>query len=387
MYITDIDYLRALYDFLINDDDFFIMSHYMTVDDNVQRFVETQQNIIQAQNREDNIKVLITNNGAGEIVNINSAYISQSRFRTTMMFETSFKQKVIGKLDILANGTRGLVYNMIKYVDGTIITTVCPPVHPSFLQANMLLDTDKLILGLDNSITAWLSEVGIGQSLSQNDVFYVKYSSGIQTVLVTSSVGGVVFAEIVDDWAIEDCEFRKLSISLGMLEYNDPETINGQEIETLYIDGAFTLASKGIRLGNDLYKCTLQYQNSGSSITSAVECEVFSSPASLNIGTNPNQVFNSVREKTDAIKQTNMRAYDFVLDNDNALLKALGVYADYGITTGVFNTNAQWTVVEYLNDFGVWTSYSFKAKLVDIEKKNTNGDVYILTLKFEIGNY
>lgn len=386
MYITDIDYLRALYEYLIDDDDFFIMSHYMTVDDNIQRFVETQQNILQAQNREDKIRLLITNNGAGEIVNINSAYISQSRFRTNLVFTTDFKQKVIEKLDTVANGTRGLVYNMIKTNDGTIITTVVPPDNANKIEDKMLIYDETFYVDDFNVISTWIGEESYEQRLFANDKFYVIKNGVFNIVSVTSVIDNVVIGEIVDTISVSELEFRKLSISLGMLEYNDPEIIDGQEIETLYIDGAFTLASKGIRLGNDLYKCTLAYQNSGSTITSAVECEVFSSPASLNIGTNPNQVFNSVREKTDAIKQTNMRAYDFVLDNDNALLKALGIYVDYGIATG-FTANAQWTITEYLNDFGVFPIYSFKAKLVDFEKKNTNGDVYILTLKFEIGNY
>lgn len=386
MYITDIDYVRALYESIINDSDFFIMSHYMTVDEAVERFVETQQNILQAQNREDKIKLLITNNGAGEIVNLNSAYISQARFRTTLSFLTAYKQKVIEKLDSVANATRGLVYNMIKYVDGTIITTVVPPTSATKIENKMLVLFDEVVLEQDNSLNQWLTDNNLTATLVQGDVFYNQYQGGIQIISVTSVVSNIIFCEITDDLAIEDCEFRKLSVSLNMLEYNDPEHINGQEVETLYIDGAFTLASKGIRLGNDLYKCTLQYQNAGGSLSTAVECEVFSSPSNLNNQTNPNQAFNSVREKTDVIKQANMRAYDFVLDNDNALLKALGIYADYGTTT-TFNANAQWTITEYLNDFGVFPSYSFKAKLVDIEKKNTNGDVYILTLKFEIGNY
>ena len=60
---------------------------------------------------------------------------------------------------------------------------------------------------------------------------------------------------------------------------------DGQQIEMLYIDGAFTLAVKGIRLGNDLYKCTLQYQNMVVQLTSAVDVEVFSSPSNLNAQT------------------------------------------------------------------------------------------------------
>lgn len=386
MYITDIDYVRALYESIINDSDFFIMSHYMTVDEAVERFVETQQNILQAQNREDKIKVLITNNGAGEIVNLNSAYISQARFRTTIAFETSFKQKVIEKLDTVANATRGLVYNMIKTKDGSIFTTIVPSVNANTIENKSLLYDDSFYVDDGNFISTWLGEEGYSSILKANDVFYVIKNSELNIVSITSVVSNVIVGDIVDTIPLNELEFRKLSISLNMLEYNDPEHINGQEVETLYIDGAFTLASKGIRLGNDLYKCTLQYQNAGGSLSTAVECEVFSSPSNLNNQTNPNQAFNSVREKTDVIKQANMRAYDFVLDNDNALLKALGIYADYG-TTSTFNANAIWTITEYLNDFGVFPSISFKAKLVDIEKKNTNGDVYILTLKFEIGNY
>ena len=385
MYITDIDYVRALYQSIIDDDDFFVMSHYMTVDDTIERFVESQQNILQAQNREDKIKVLITNNGAGEIVNLNSAYISQSRFRTTIAFETSFKQKVIQKLDTVANATRGLVYNMIKYVDGTIITTVVPPTSATKIENKMLVLFDRIYLERDNSLNQWLNGNHLTATLVQGDVFYNQYQGGVQIISVTSVVGGIIFCEIVT-LAIADCEFRKLSVSLNMLEYNDPQVIDGQQIEMLYIDGAFTLASKGVRLGNDLYKCTLQYQNSGGSLSSAYEVEVFSSPSNVNIATSPNQVFNSVKETEHAIKQSNGRAYDFVCDTDNILLNAISNFADYG-TTSLFNANAEWTITEYLNDFGIWTTKTFKAKLNDVEKKNTNGDVYILTLKFNLGNY
>jgi len=386
MYITDIDYLRALYETIIDDDDFFIMSHYMTVDDAVQRFVETQQNILQAQNREDKIKLLITNNGAGEIVNLNSAYIAQSRFRTTMAFETSYKQKVIEKLDSVANATRGLVYNMIKTKDGNIFTTVVPSVNADTVENKSLLYDDSFYVDDGNIISTWFGDEDYRSILKANDVFYVIKNSELNIVSITSVTSNVIVGEIIDTIPLNELEFRKLSVSLNMLEYNDPEVIDGQTVETLYIDGAFTLASKGVRLGNDLYKCTLQYQNAGGSLSSAVECEVFSSPSNLNAQSVPNQIFSSVREQGHITKQANMRAYDFVLDNDNALLKALGYFADYG-TTNTFNANAIWTITEYLNDFGVFPSISFKAKLVDIEKKNTNGDVYILTLKFEIGNY
>lgn len=386
MYITDIDYVRALYEMLINDNDFFIMSHYMTVNENIERFVETQQNILQAQNRESKIKMLVTNNGSGEIVNINSAYISQTRFRTTLMFESTFKQKVIEKLDVLANGTRGLVYNMIKTNDGTIITTVVPPDNAKKIEDKMLIYDDDFYIASGGNISTWLTEYEYTHRLFANDKFYVMKDNGLNIVAVTSVVGGVVFGEIVDNIGISELEFRKLSISLGMIEYNDPDKYDGIDVETLYIDGAFTLASKGVRLGNDLYRCTMAYQNIGGSLSSAYEVEVFSSPSNVNIATSPNQVFNSVKETEHAIKQSNGRAYDFVCDVDNILLNAISDFADDG-TTSLFNANAEWTITEYLNNFGIWTTKTFKAKLNDVEKKNTNGDVYILTLKFNLGNY
>ena len=91
--------------------------------------------------------------------------------------------------------TRGLVYNMIKYVDGTIITTVVPPTSENKIENKMLVYLMKYILERDNSLNQWLT-ITINGTLVQGDVFYNQYQSGVQIVSITSVVGGIIFAEI-----------------------------------------------------------------------------------------------------------------------------------------------------------------------------------------------
>lgn len=183
----------------------------------------------------------------------------------------------------------------------------------------------------------------------------------------------------------------KVSLSFDALRCETPRSLNGKEVINISFGGSATIVDKGIKLGNDLTKLSIQKYSlktdTGDNALDRVEhwLEPLELPSSSDADTQLNRLMSNkfvTNTHTDSLGLSTR--YTFMVDDDETLISDLFEYARYGTQTSI-TPNIIYLVKEYFISWGVIKMHTFKAKIVEsIDIENTESDTLTITLPLQI---
>ena len=183
----------------------------------------------------------------------------------------------------------------------------------------------------------------------------------------------------------------KVSLSFDALRCETPRSLNGKEVINISFGGSATIVDKGIKLGNDLTKLSIQKYSlitetgDNSLDRSDHWLEPLELPSSSDADTQLNRLISNkfvTNTHTDSLGLSTR--YTFMIDDDETFINDLFEYARYGTQTNI-TPNIIYLVKEYFVSWGVVKLHTFKAKINEsIEIENTESDTMTITLPLQI---
>lgn len=402
--LYDIDLLRGLFEYKLNDATIKVKSFYEQIEDPEQldRFVEEVREMIALQNQEksvSNFKAhgIIRQQSQAEIINIKTNYISPLEYEMRLDLEPIDRDYVLDKVKTLIDNLRGLKFDVVlldngqvKVIESAEIDTSLDKkkLNKSFLFFTPLSSYDPT-LSANNATFA--SDVLTQFVVTTNAtwVLYMIYNNRLYSrtyFRLGSAPGTVTIGTAQDLGLIKDT--YKISLSFNGIQTNEPYINNGADRVNIFFSGSATIVQSKVSLGNDIVLTTIQAGKDTGTLYTVEPTEI---PASLSLNDDTFPLYSTGYQSIDRnLSISNKINYSFVYDNSNALYNAMYRYARFGKAVGdstALDPNAIYTIKEYRQSYGVVTIDKIYAKINDIGTSNTNGDVMTITCGFKVGAY
>lgn len=403
-YLSQIDYIRALVEDYFEQrglsSDYLVASFYMPIDgDDIDRYFDKYNDLLDTQNNTKyKAKVVITNNGGGEIANSRLNYLSSFGFQIRVECNAIIKEEVSQVVFDMIAQLRGKKFDVMKIktgtttIDGITIDTYKVVVvewnltKPNgALRSNLYLKTntytkaqllvrDNLLLLFDGTSHEWLfDEQPIG-----GETFYIESKDGYLCEVKTNAL--THFDNITKTYLISS-DVKRYKCSIAFDEYNvdDPQVLNADIIEQQFVSGKATFVDYNVMLGNDLM--TLDFYNGSNEYVGTLE--PLGAPSTYDVEENPFQQ-TTLRQANHITGISVKREYTFIIDYNSPLLMQWYNLGQYGIGTDAFIWQ-KWKIIETNAVFGVYTPTTIYGYITGVKINETIGDTKTLIVSFFIG--
>lgn len=378
----------------------------------VDRFTETYQDLLDQQNRMDLIAngvVVAPDNPT--YTNICTATIIPLSWSVAMRVQVKNRDKMIDTLNNLINQIKGKKIDICENTDGELfmVGTIGNDNHTdlSLESGDFLTEINSSTDYQDHieSALLGLSALGIDISSNENDkAYYYCYDTSAKKLVVVGS-GARNENAIIYDFAhnqdiikpIEkDIERYKMSFSFDSIKIDEPRTLNGNDFLTITLGGSATLVNSGVMLGNDLMAIEIKKDHVANvdydfSDSETYYLEPLEMPSGNHANTQLSQLMSNhfiTNSHTDGNKLT--LQYSFILDREIPLLNQWFLYARYGENISVVDKdtitpNLVYRVSEIYSSWGIVERHTFLAKVVEsIDLENTESDTMTILVNFQL---
>lgn len=450
--VFQVDFVRAVLQWQLNrnykennyenfsSDDISLFSFYehLLNQDEVNRYVETYQAMVDEQNREHQIGFgVIATDTSPTITNLYSTFISPFDWTLRIRTQMANRDKMLGTLYNLIKELKGVKVDVASlhcydendnYVGEKLfpVGTIYEKLESGDYIGDLSEDTQESFTDLYNSIN---EKLGVSPRLFSGFTLYATNTLGNLTrwVAMPRRFGQVItyfwVNETTNEYDFDSDDIAdsviynipnhkgfdkfKLDLSLEDITCDEPYTLDADEYCDIRIGGSATLVSGGVRLGNDLVRVAIGKEkivasNDGTQdIDLRVDDEVeytfvepLEQPNSLNANTENNILrsnFFLANSNTDTIVAT--LQYSFVCDMDIPLIRQWFNYSRYydcnlengQITKNSITPNIVYSIKEYWNSWGNIEIRVVKAKLVgSIDIENNESDTMSIQLSFQL---
>ena len=402
--LYDIDLLRGLFEYKLNDATIKVKSFYEQIEDAEQldRFVEEVREMIALQNQEksvSNFKAhgIIRQQSQAEIINIKTNYISPLEYEMRLDLEPIDRDYVLDKVKTLIDNLRGLKFDVVLLDNGQVKVIESAEIDTS-LDKKKLNKTFLFFVPLSSydptlsTNNATFSSDISTQFVITPDVVYVLYMIYNNRLYTRTyrklgfAPGTINIGTAQDLGLIKDT--YKISLSFNGIQTNEPYINNGADRVNIFFSGSATIVQSKVSLGNDIVLTSIQAGKNTGTLYIVEPTEI---PASLSLNDDTFPLYSTGYQSIDRnLSISNKINYSFVYDSSNALYNAMYRYARFGKAVGdstALDPNAIYTIKEYRQSYGVVTIDKIYAKINDIGTSNTNGDVMTITCGFKVGAY
>ena len=291
-------------------------------------------------------------------------------------------------------GTMGQNQGANELKDGDYLGYAFYPTAPlpTFTTLDDLLTSINSVIGLPTSGEHWYYFEKRGGTLPQLAVLHFFYDAEQESMdyeVVSNS------DTIVVPPTHSGLEKYKVSLSFDTIRCSEPQNLNEGEFVELSFSGSATIVNEKTKLGNDLVKISFskQFIKASTDITFQNPTVHYLEPLEMPSGNNANTRLNQLLSNkminnthTDGLALS--LQYTFILDETYPLLSQWFNYARYGtqgITESDISPNTTYEVKEIWSAWGVLTTKTFKAKIVEsIDIENTESDALTLSLTMQI---
>jgi hypothetical protein len=402
--LYDIDLLRGLFEYKLNDATIKVKSFYEQIEDAEQldRFVEEVREMIALQNQEksvSNFKAhgIIRQQSQAEIINIKTNYISPLEYEMRLDLEPIDRDYVLDKVKTLIDNLRGLKFDVVLLDNGQVKVIESAEIDTS-LDKKKLNKTFLFFVPLSSydptlsaENTTFSSDISTQFVITPDVVYvlYMIYNNRLYTRTYRKlgfAPGTVTIGAAQDLGLIKDT--YKISLSFNGIQTNEPYINNGADRVNIFFSGSATIVQSKVSLGNDIVLTSIQAGKNTGTLYIVEPTEI---PASLSLNDDTFPLYSTGYQSIDRnLSISNKINYSFVYDSSNALYNAMYRYARFGKAVGdstALDPNAIYTIKEYRQSYGVVTIDKIYAKINDIGTSNTNGDVMTITCGFKVGAY
>lgn len=387
--------------------------------DEVDRFVEQFQDLVQQQNRLDLIgNGILLSPENPTITNLYSCLIIPMTYNCAIRCQLSNRDQMLETINNLIEELKGAKCDIaqLKCKDSNDKTYYQPfmvgtighndgapyPKNGDYIGSIGTTNPTSDILNLLNILST-----KFGWAVGSTPYwFYVSQNNKLKVVYVEENETPII---IEDDGTHEDIIFPpehdsfekfKLSMSFESLRCDTPYTLDSEEYCEISFGGSATLVNDSVKLGNDLVKVCVNKKEiiTETPIVFNEPTEYYLEPLEMPSGSNANTKINQLvsnqfinNSHTDALSIT--LQYSFVLDESIWLLKQWFKYGRYGTQyVGSASENVQtmspnliYDIKEYWSSWGNVDIVPFIAKIVgSIDVENTEGDTLTLGVTMQV---
>ena len=408
------------------DNQIYLESFYSQLkrDADVDRFVETFEELVDQQNRKDLIAsgvVLAPENPT--ITNLYSSMIIPMTYTCSLRCTYENRDTMIDTINNLIECLKGRKVDIAQLMCQTehgvayylfMVGTMGDEIEdvnihkPTIVQGDFLGNivsgadtlTTKLNALLVNLAAKGLDTSSVGTSGCQ--YFYADKAGKIVVVKATKSNGSISWEEKVG--GVEDFAFPpehtsyekyKVSLSFDSLRCDTPRTLNAQDYVEISFGGSATLVNNGVVFGNDMIRVSFQKKliKASTDITPTDQKIYFLEPLEMPSSNSANTVVNQlISNKMVSNTHTDSLAlslqYTFIADMNVSLLKQLFNYTRYGTqaTSGEnISPNLIFEVSEFWSSWGEFEKKTFNAKIIEsIDIENTESDTMTISVPMQI---
>ena len=414
-----IDFLRAVFQWHLflnredtnyfNDNDIKLFSFYESLvnEEEVARYVDTYQKLVEQQDLESYIGLgVLAMTQSPTITNLKTMFISPFEWSTSIRCKLANRDKVLATIYKFIDELKGMKEDVALLDNGKIV-----PVGTVYRYGDSgtniyLADYDYIgdITSYESAsvgITTLIASLNTKVGITSNNLHYVyvEKSGKLYLYEYDSQHSIWVDTELVPDH--ESFEKYKLDFAFDNMRATQPFELDGNKYCEIAFGGSCTLTDEYAKLGNDLVRVFLRKKevvlnDSTPQTFSRAKEEV--EPMECPSGNNPNLIITQVRSNhlhtkshTDSVS-TNL-TYTFAYDKSIKILHELFLYGRYGINNfgegGVFQEstitpNIIYEITEIFSSWGTVEVITQSVKLnesVDIE--NTESDVMTIKLPFQ----
>lgn len=392
-----------------DDEDITLFSFYehLVERDEVDRYVERYKQLVDEQNRTDEIGFgIIASDNSSSIMNLMSNFINPFEWSCTIRCTLGNRDKMIATIYKLFEDLKGTVQNVVQLENGKLVNVgvigsgavkyVRDYDFIGKIYYNVTTPHDQIVALLTNlysyytttSVTKVYVEL-VGASDTKLQVFEKN---------ATTSQWENKTSQYFSDAVIS--KKMKIDLSFDDLKVETPFVLSSAEYCTVSFSGSATLCDENVRLGNDLVRFEIKkYKVKGENDYTFSGDYVEIEPIEMPSGNSANSIQNQLRSNylksnshTDSIAISIQ--YTFVLDMGNDLLKQWFNYARYGennltslgaIQETSITPNIIYQAREIYSSYGNIEIKTFKGKIVDdIDIENTESDVMTLQVSLQV---
>ena len=384
-------------------------------DDEVDRYVETYRDLVNQQNRSGLIAngiIIAPENPT--ITNLHQCLIIPLSFTCSYRVKMKDRDIVIKTINHLIEVLKGRKCDVAEFSDGQLfkVGTIGNKIDGSPTIENGDYVGDIIDDTIENILTD-LATKGITLPSTTSYVYakYVRHVGSINKMAVYYKSSGTwsqinndgTYSNVVFPPSDKDFNKYQVSMSFDSIRCDEPRTLNAEEYCTISFGGSATISSRGILLGNQLTKLSIQRYKilAKSDIDLSSTTKYWLEPLELPSGNNADtQISQLMSAKFIAKSHTDSLAtslqYTFVIDTNIALLNQLFMYGRYGLQGVVDNNgtknynnaitpNMIFKVQEFWSSWGVINWFTYYAKIVEsIEIENTESDTLSITIPLQL---
>ena len=423
-----IDYVRSALEFAFfknrdnadyfNDEDIKLFTFYehLASDEEVNRYVEKYQDLVEQQNKQQLLgSGILSATTSTSLINNKQVFISPFEWTCTIRCTLGNRDKMLSTLYKAIEELRGRKTDIACFDNGklqavgTIGNANDNLVHDyDFIGSfNDDIITDNMIYSRLEDIWEYL-EIGISVDKTKDLKVFLEHKGVLECWLVHSNGTDFTTCDKIDNLLFDHDSFEKMKLSLSFtdMKATDPYLLNDEEYFEISFSGGATLTTKNVMLGNDLVKVRIAKNkiitgNSTEFSFKVSDALVFYTldPQEKASGNSAGTIENKLKSNffktnthTDSIVVS--KQYTFIYNTEVELLNQWYDYASYGISnlgTGgalqqtSMTPNVIYTVREITNTWYTFKVKEFITRIVDdIEVNPTDSDVVTISLTMQI---
>lgn len=386
-----------------SDISIFSFYEHLQTEEEVDRYVERYQDLVNEQNRAGTIGIgVLTTPTTPTITNIRSSFVSPFEWTCAIRFTLGNRDMGLATIYKVIETLKGRVNAVAQLNDGTLVFLGVIGRNGE-LEINDydyigVFDTDDTSTSVETLIANYTNN-----GFTNNATYlYGTDSSGILYLLTYDSDSDTWTTEIVNDNT--GCDIFKLSCSFDDIKCDQPYVLNANEYCTITFGGSATLSSANITMGNDISiiqigKYKIVTSNDSSNDIWLTDDETSSGdvvytilePLEITSGNNLNANITQLRsnyfkQNTHIDSISPVIQYAFVYDSSISILKQWFEFGRYGSgSNSTISPNMIYMIKEYICGIGELDVHTFQAKVSgDIEIENTESDTLTISIAFQV---
>lgn len=386
--------------------------------DEVDRFVEQFQDLVQQQNRLNLIgNGILLSPENPTITNLYSCLIIPMTYNCAIRCKLSNRDQMLETINNLIEELKGAKCDIaqLKCKDSNDKTYYQPFMvgtighnegAPKIKNGDYLGDFPSA--NIDDRLT-YFDSIGVYDRTETREGEWYYFGNTDTDKLSVAYFNGEDFQVLEDDGTHEDIIFPpehesfekfKLSMSFESLRCDTPYTLDSEEYCEISFGGSATLVNESVKLGNDLVKVCVNKKKiiAETPIVFTTPTKYYLEPLEMPSGNNANTKINQLvsnnfknNSHTDALSIT--LQYSFVVDESIHLLKQWFKYGRYGTQyignasqdVQTMSPNLIYDIKEYWSSWGNVDIEPFIAKIVgSVDIENTEGDTLTLGVTMQV---
>ena len=386
--------------------------------DEVDRFVEQFQDLLEQQNRLDLIgNGILLSPENPTITNLYSCLIIPMTYNCAIRCQLSNRDQMLETINNLIEELKGAKCDIAQlkckdsngktYYQPFMVGTIGHNDGAPYLKNGDYIGNASGTVDVENILQDLITkELFDEQELfTEGQWFYATKNNKLVVFYCDGDNYNVIeddgtHPEIIFPPEHESFEKFKLSMSFESLRCDTPYTLDSEEYCEISFGGSATLVNDSVKLGNDLVKVRVNKKKIITETPIVFETttyyylEPLEMPSGNNANTKINQlVSNNFKNNSHTDALSNTLQYSFVVDESIWLLKQWFNYGRYGTQyVGSANENVQtmspnliYDIKEYWSSWGNVDIIPFIAKIVgSVDIENTEGDTLTLGVTMQV---